>query len=173
MSLQVPHDVPAPRPRRRHLRPADDPSRDPDRDPRPDPTPQPRLRAARPPLSRGDDPVRPAPPPPPPEAAIQRLALLAFEIVEGHRPLAQLGGLVAPEVIESLRRHRLMRGEHRSLCRDLRRVVPVPGRPRIDRPLPGVIECAVVLRAEPRATAVALRFEVRRHRWQATHVTVL
>ncbi|GAB2560787.1 Rv3235 family protein [Leucobacter ruminantium] len=149
------------RPSRRHLRRVEDlPSAEP-----PPADEQPPAAAPRP--------VCQEQPEPPPASAIRRLALLAFEVVEGHRPIAQLGSLVSAEVIDALAERRRARVELRSMIRDRRRVVPTPGRPRLDRPLPNVIEGVVVLQAEPRCTAVAFRLEIRRDRWQATHLTVL
>lgn len=112
-------------------------------------------------------------PEPPSEAAIQRLALLAFEVIEGDRPVAQLGNLVSPRVIEELRRRRTARIERRTLLDDRRRTVPRPGKPHSYRPSSLAFESAVVLQAEARAVAVALRFEISRGRWQIVHLTVL
>lgn len=111
--------------------------------------------------------------PPLADTAIQRLALMAFEAVEGHRPLAQLGRLISPSVLTDLSRQRSSRVERRSLYRDQRRVVPAPGVPHRSEPAPDVIECAVVLNSPTRSSAVAMRLECDGERWQATEVTVL
>lgn len=111
--------------------------------------------------------------PPPPEALIQKLALYAFEALEGTRAVAQLGGWVTPEVVQQLLERRAARTERRTICRDERRIVPTPGRAHIGRPLPHVVEATVVLFAEPRTCAVALRFEHAGSRWRATVLTVL
>lgn len=108
-----------------------------------------------------------------PHLTIQRFALYAFEIVEGHRSMAQLSSWISSEVINRLRECRSGRTQLRSLCGDRRRVVPVPGPVHTHQPGPGVVEAAVVLRAMPRSTAVALRFEFSKGRWLATEVTVL
>lgn len=105
--------------------------------------------------------------------AIQRLALYAFEVLEGTRSVAQFGGWITAEVADRLAERRALRTACRSLYRDRRRIVPIPGRVHLDRPSPHVIEAAVVLRAEPRSTAVALRLEYIRERWRATDLTVL
>ena len=123
---------------------------------------------------------RPVPPPgtdaempPPAEAAVQRLALFAFEAVEGSRAIAGLGRLISPEVIAELRLQRRARTEQRSLHGDTRRIVPTPGPAHLSRTADRVVDGVVVLRAVPRSIAVAFRFEWTAERWQATQLTVL
>lgn len=108
-----------------------------------------------------------------PQSTIQRFALYAFEIVEGSRSIAQLSSWISGAVIAKLHECRSGRTQQRSLCKGKRRIVPVPGPVHQHQPEPGVVEAAVVLRAEPRSTVVALRFEFLRGRWLATDVTVL
>lgn len=124
-----------------------------------------RDRAADPP----SDGLIPAPPP----QLIQRLALYAFEALEGTRAIAQLGGWVTPAVVQQLQERRAARTERRTLYHDERRIVATPGRAHIGRPLPHIIEATVVLYAQPRSCAVALRFEHCAGRWRATDLTVL
>lgn len=111
--------------------------------------------------------------PPPATRLIQKLALFAFEALEGSRAVAQLGGWVTPEVVQQLRERRAARTERRTLYGDERRIVATPGRAHIGQPLPHIVEATVVLYAEPRTRAVALRFEHVSGRWRATDLTVL
>ncbi|UOQ56490.1 Rv3235 family protein [Leucobacter allii] len=110
--------------------------------------------------------------PPPRAEVVQRLALFAFEALEGTRSVAQLAQWVTPEVVEELTLRRAARTEQRSLHGDLRRVVPTPGPVHLHRPAPGVVEAAVVLHAGQRTGTSAMRFEHRRDRWRATVLTV-
>ncbi|RGE19500.1 hypothetical protein D1J51_11545 [Leucobacter sp. wl10] len=111
--------------------------------------------------------------PGPSTATIQKLALYAFEVLEGSRSIAQLGGWITREVASALLERRAVRTERRTLYRDARRVVACPGPAHIDRPLPHILEATVVLYAEPRSRSVALRFEHSGDRWRATDLTVL
>lgn len=111
--------------------------------------------------------------PPPPETAIQKLALYAFEAVEGIRQVAALGRTISPSVIEELQAQRHARIEQRSLHKDSRRVVATPGPAHLSRVSDQKIEGVVVLQAAPRATAVTFTLEFSRARWQATQLTVL
>ncbi|WP_157502285.1 Rv3235 family protein [Leucobacter celer] len=111
--------------------------------------------------------------PPPAVMTIQKLALYAFEALEGSRSVAQLGGWITREVAAALLERRAARTERRTLYRDARRVVACPGPAHIDRPLPHIIEATVVLYAEPRSRSVALRLEHNGSRWRATDLTVL
>lgn len=125
--------------------------------------------AHRAPAEPGSDEAIPAPS----AQLIQKLALYAFEALEGTRAIAQLGGWVTPEVVQHLRERRAARTERRTVYRDERRIVATPGRAHIGRPLPHVVEATVVLYAQPRSCAVALRFEHVAGRWRATDLTVL
>lgn len=111
--------------------------------------------------------------PPPEIVTIQKLALYAFEALEGSRSIAQLGGWITREVAAVLLERRAARTERRTLYRDARRVTACPGPAHIDRPLPHIVEATVVLYAEPRSRSVALRFEHNGSRWRATDLTVL
>ncbi|MFV0434463.1 MAG: Rv3235 family protein [Leucobacter sp.] len=104
---------------------------------------------------------------------IQRLALYAFEVLEGIRSVAHLGSWITPEVACALAERRAARTERRSAYRDERRTVPTPGRTHVSRPRPDVLEATVVLHALSRATSVVLRFEYLRERWRATVLHVL
>ncbi|WP_125098736.1 Rv3235 family protein [Leucobacter chromiireducens] len=114
-----------------------------------------------------------AEPPPLSPAAVQRIALSAFEVLEGSRAIAQLAGAVSLEVARQLRFLRALRTERRTLHRDARRIVASPGPPHLSSPREGVVDAAVVLHTPGRAYAVALRFELRSQHWRATHLTVL
>ena len=111
--------------------------------------------------------------PPPPASLVQRLALYAFEVLEGTRVVTQLGGWITLEVAETLRARRALRVERETAMRDRRRRIAMPGRAHLSSPLPHVIEATVLLHVEPRATVVALRLEHHRDRWRATDITVL
>lgn len=111
--------------------------------------------------------------PPPEIVTIQKLALYAFEALEGSRSIAQLGGWITREVASALRERRAAHTERRTLYRDARRIMACPGPAHIDRPLPHIVEATVVLYAEPRSHSVALRFEHSDGRWRATDLTVL
>lgn len=121
------------------------------------------------PAEAGSDDTIPAPP----AQLIQKLALYAFEALEGDRAIAQLGGWITPEVVQQLRERRAVRTERRNVYRDERRIVATPGRAHIGRPLPHIVEATVVLYAQPRSCAVALRFEHIAGRWRTTDLTVL
>src|SRR5690606_18716458 len=60
--------------------------------------------------------------PPPPAQLIQRLALYAFEALEGSRAIAQLAGWITPAVVQQLRERRAARTERRTIYRDDRRI---------------------------------------------------
>ncbi|MBL3698939.1 hypothetical protein D3228_04655 [Leucobacter luti] len=109
----------------------------------------------------------------PTPARIQRLALAAFEVLEGTRALGQLAGAVTPEVARTLKWRRTARTERRTLYGDQRVIVATPGPAHLSEPRPGVIEATVVLHARGRTSAVALRFELLGTHWRATHLTVL
>lgn len=110
---------------------------------------------------------------PPPAASIQRLALYAFEALEGMRAVSQLAGTITPEVARDLQERRLARTERRTLYGDQRRIVAIPGPVHMSRPHLEAVEAAVVLHARGRTTAVALRLEPSAGRWRATSLTVL
>lgn len=111
--------------------------------------------------------------PPPDVRTIQKLALYAFEVLEGARSAAQLGPWLLPDAAAQLDERRARRVERRTLCKDRRRVLATPGPAHIDRPAPNVVEATVVLHADPRSTPVALRFEYLGRRWRITDLTVL
>lgn len=104
---------------------------------------------------------------------LQRLALYAFEALEGVRAVAQLAGWITPAVATSLLERRAARTERRTLYRDSRRIVATPGPVHIDRPAPHVIEATLALHAVPRTLPVAMRLEHRERRWRVTALVVL
>lgn len=104
---------------------------------------------------------------------IGKIAVFAFEAVEGTRQVGQLGRWITGRVASELSVLRAMNVERRSLFHDHRRIVPAVLRVRTTEPVPLVTEASVVLSTPSRTRAVALRFEVFRGRWQATSITVL
>lgn len=104
---------------------------------------------------------------------IGKIAVFAFESVEGTRQVEQLGRWITGRVASELSTLRAMNVERRSLFHDHRRIVPAVLRVRTTEPAPLVTEASVVLSTPSRTRAVALRFEVFRGRWQATSITVL
>lgn len=110
---------------------------------------------------------------PPPTPALQRLALYAFEAVEGARTVSQLAGTVTPDVARELQARRALRTERRTMLHDHRRIVAIPGPVHSSRPHPEAIEAAVVLHARGRTSVVAFRIEWNAERWRATELTVL
>ena len=141
--------------------------------------PAPRRPEAAPPeaLAAATPGLRSAPairePPVPDARAFQALALRAFEALQGVRSIAQLGPWITPEVAEGMRSRRSLIIERRTLTKDTRRLVARPGPVHICAPSGGAIEAAVILHAQHRAIAVAMRFEVVSGRWRATALTVL
>ena len=111
--------------------------------------------------------------PAPEPKVIQKLALYAFEVLEGVRSIAQLASWVTPAVATTLVSRRAARTERRTLYSDHRRVVATPGPVHLDRPVPHVIEAALVLHAVPRTLPVAMRLEFRNRQWQITELVVM
>lgn len=109
----------------------------------------------------------------PPAAIVQKLALFAFEVLEGMRSASQMAMWITPGVVAALQSRRALRAERECVTRDRRRRVAVPGPAHLCRPVPHVIEASVVLHLDSRSTVVALRFEHREERWRATDITVL
>lgn len=104
---------------------------------------------------------------------IQRLALYAFEALEGVRSVGQLAAWITPKVAEELLERRAVRTERRSLYSDARRIVATPGPVHIDRPAPHVIEASLALYAAPRTLPVAMRLEHRDRGWRVTALVVI
>lgn len=104
---------------------------------------------------------------------IGTIAIFAFEAVEGTRHVGQLGKWITADVSAHLATYRSLIAQRKSLYRDTRRLVPTVRKVRAMSPAPRVVEASVILDADGRARAVALRFEYNRARWQATSVTVL
>lgn len=131
------------------------------------PAPRAAVRAIPPRSPIGHEAPQPSP------ALMQKLALFAFEALEGVRSVSQLGAWVTPEVARQLAVRRAARTERRTVYHDERRVVARPGPVHLGRPARNVVEAAVVLHSSTRAYAVALRLEYAAGRWRATELTVL
>lgn len=129
--------------------------------------------SALPPPERREAAILAAGLPPLTHCLIGTIAIFAFEAVEGTRHVGQLGRWITAEVAGHLSEYRALILERRSLYQDNRRIVPTVRRVRADQPSFRVAEASVVLNAEGRSRAVALRFEGTRGRWQATSITVL
>lgn len=104
---------------------------------------------------------------------VAALAVHAYECLDGSRPIAQLGSAISFELAQQLSEIRAARMERRSLVRDRRRIIPVPGRPVICRPVPHAVEATVALHAPHRSYAVAIRLEWVHGRWRASELVVL
>lgn len=104
---------------------------------------------------------------------IGKLAIFAYEAVEGTRNVGQLSNWVSADVARQLTELRALIIERRSLYHDDRRVVPTVRRVRAVLLSPGVTEAAVILNTGNRAKAIAVRLEGVRGYWQATSITVL
>lgn len=141
----------------------------------PDTRPRRHLHAIPAPRSPRDVvPLRAAPDIPLPDLNIvRRLAIYSYEVLDGTRSVAQMGGWITREVAEQLSARRSARTERRTLYRDDRRSVPTPGPVHLSRPAPLVTEITIVLRTEARSMAVAMRLEYVRDRWRATELTLL
>ena len=93
------------------------------------------------------------------------LARAWMEVRAGHRPVAQLDGLISPAARRRLRHQLPPAGAPRP-----------SGHVRIARligsaPAPGVREVAVLVEHEQRLTAIAVRMERHRGSWRATELT--
>lgn len=140
--------------------------------------PPPRLRAVDPPLDRAIPPpvalVAESPGYPPLEhSLIGRIAVAAYEIVEGVRQVSQLARWITPGVAAQLSTVRALNIERRSFNRDSRRVVPTAQSVHSSSPTPGTIEATVLLNTPRRTRAAALRFEFRRGGWRASYLAVI
>lgn len=120
-----------------------------------------------------DDAVEPLVPEDPSPLLIRTIALCAVEVLEGLRPVTQLGGRVTPEVLESVLAQRRLRLERQAVYRMKQRIVPSPGAVVQSRPGDFSVEAVVVMHTEARSFAVALRLEYIRGRWRATQLHVL
>jgi hypothetical protein len=103
--------------------------------------------------------------PPDPASLVFLLVRLTAEVAAGRRPVAQLEPLLAPTLL-------------RRLAAQLRPGIARPdGTPRIRRVLvappspPGAVEATVLLEADGRVTALAVRLERHRGLWRATELT--
>ncbi|QIM18009.1 hypothetical protein G7066_03740 [Leucobacter coleopterorum] len=104
---------------------------------------------------------------------IQKLAIYGYEALDGSRSIAQLGAWITRGVVEQLTSRRAAWTERRSLYRDNRRLVPVPGKVHLSQLSNRVAEATVVVQTEVRSTAIAIRLEFLHQRWRATDLTVL
>lgn len=111
--------------------------------------------------------------PPPDTQIIQKIAIYGYEVLDGSRAVAQLGSWITRDVAEQLGSIRAARTERRTLYRDHRRRVPVPGRVHLSQVSSRVAEATVVLRTETQSTAVAIRMEFFHQRWRVTVLAVL
>lgn len=111
--------------------------------------------------------------PPPDLRMIQKLAVYGYEVLDGSRSVTQLGAWISRGVAAQLTSRRAAWTERRSLYRDYRRLVPIPGRVHFSQVSSRVAEATVVVRTEMRSTAVAIRLEFSHRRWRATDLTVL
>lgn len=111
--------------------------------------------------------------PPPDVRMIQKLAIYGYEVLDGSRTVAQLGAWVTRSVVEQLTSRRAAWTERRSLYRDYRRLVPIPGRVHMSQVSKRAAEATVVIQTEVRSTAVAIRLEFSHQRWRATDLTIL
>lgn len=111
--------------------------------------------------------------PPPDSRMIQKLAIYGYEALDGSRSIAQLGAWITRGVVEQLTSRRAAWTERRSLYRDNRRLVPVPGKVHLSQLSNRVAEATVVVQTEVRSTAIAIRLEFLHQRWRATDLTVL
>lgn len=134
---------------------------------------RPQLAGSPPPRMRAVEPLHPDPPPPPKDRWLQRLALSAYEAIDGIRHVSQLGASITSEVAEHLAARRAVRTERRSLYKDHRRSVPVPGAVHRSEPVAGVVEVAIVFTDLLHSFVVAMRVEYLQTRWRATRIVVL
>lgn len=109
------------------------------------------------------EPAPPAGEPAPLEAAAPRAALLTralLETIAGLRPLGQLDGWLAPDVLTTVRSMTASRSS-RPAPTALRRVL-------VSEPAPGVAEVTAIVQRGARAEAMALRMEGLDGRWVVT-----
>ncbi|QIM15237.1 hypothetical protein G7067_00515 [Leucobacter insecticola] len=111
--------------------------------------------------------------PPPDPRIVRMIAIYGYEVVDGSRSVTQLAAWITREVADHLTSRRAARTERRTLYRDERRTVPVPGPVHLSLSSAKTAEAAVVLQTGARFTAVAVRLEYLREKWRATNLTVL
>ena len=127
---------------------------------------------------------RPASPPPLADALsvpalhptlIARLTVYAYEVLEGIRPLAQLGGMITEQVAEELRERQAARAEARAVTHDERVLVPTVSRISVCVDDPCHLEATALLKfgERVRAVAIGMRYSLDRRRWLAHCLTVL
>ncbi|MEU8636878.1 Rv3235 family protein [Amycolatopsis sp. NPDC048633] len=92
---------------------------------------------------------------------VGRLLTMLLEAYDGRRPVPQIRGLVAPEVLAGLSGPHLARPRHR-----LRRV-------HVCTPVPEVIEACARVEADGRSFALAARFTRRPEGWQCVRFALL
>lgn len=108
-----------------------------------------------------------------PHRTIGKLAVVAYEVIDGSRHVSQLGSWFTVSAASRLREYRALTVERRSLYRDYRRAVPTVHRVHVTSPAPGVVEASVTLNTPGRTKVAALRLEAPRGKWRAASVDVL
>lgn len=125
------------------------------------------------PLWAGEEPPLSEPLPPQariPEAFLAGIVIHAIEILQGHRPPAQLHHWLTSEVYYALRRRAAL--AMRIVGPAPRTSTPVVQRLRHSHPQPRAIEAAVVVFDGKKTRAAALRVEYRRARWIVTALEI-
>lgn len=92
---------------------------------------------------------------------VGRLLNMLLEAYDGHRPVPQIRGLVAPEVYAALGGPRLARPRHRTQS------------VHTCTPAPGVVEACARVEADGRSFAVAARFTRTPAGWQCVRFALL
>lgn len=110
---------------------------------------------------------------PKPDKLIKKLALNAVEIIEGARPIDQIGALITSEVSASLELRIALNRARRAVARDSRQYPHVARLSVLKTPMDGVFEATVMVHSRVRSRAVALRLESIDNRWRATNISVL
>lgn len=109
---------------------------------------------------------------PPDERTVRRLALIAYEVVVGLRPLAQLTSWATATVLQTLTERQRLHANKQAHF-GTQQAVLSPGRAHLMYPCARSLEATVVLHGVHRSCAVALRFELLNSRWRASEITVL
>lgn len=110
---------------------------------------------------------------PKPDVLIKKLALNAVEIIEGARPIDQIGALITPDVASSLDVRLSLNRMRRAVAQDTRQFPHVARLSVLKSPADGVFEATVMVHSRVKSRAVALRLESIDNRWRATNISVL
>lgn len=121
----------------------------------------------------GAKPAEPTEPAEPSQNLIQSLAVQAYEVVEGLRTVAQLGGAITLSAARQLSIVRSARLNQQAVVPSLAPQSAAPGPTRVTRLSAHIIEGVGVVFTGTRARAVAMRLEWVHQRWRATDLTVL